>query len=107
MEQLRYFVRWKIRRPYRIEPLHLRSEWDWFDSLQERDAFIDFQTIEHGRDFIIVQLGDNSLELALKAALERDKQIARSLGVTAETGALLNPGRAQCTDEVIMGRRRW
>lgn len=107
MEKLRYFVRWKIRRPYSIEPLHLRSEWDWFNSLTERDAFIDFKTIEHGRDFIIVELGDNSLELALKAALERDKQISKSLGVLAETGAVLNPGRAQCTDEVLMGRRRW
>ena len=94
MTPKRYFVKWKVRRFNVIEPANYRAEYDWFDSEEERAAFIEKCKQEYGKQYYQLELGDNELERQLVAALNRDRGEAYHFP--------LNPGRAQNTDEVLM-----
>lgn len=104
----RYYLKYTLRCfETRNQPLWLLPRYtESFDSIEERDAFIEDMRAKHGCYFDVVELSDNELERALRLLVDKEAARMKELGLKG-VGGSLNPGRAQNTDEVLMGRSRW
>lgn len=88
MENVRYYVKYKVGHAFRFS--FLGCDYEWFNSEAERDIWLAAMDQQYGKELHIEEMGDDADTLAIIAAFKRDP------------GCPANPYKAQSTDEALM-----